>query len=131
MANSLLQSHLEIIENHINSVTQLLQGSASADLTPACMALQSAMLDFSKLMQHNQVKLDVDSALKARLRKASLSLASCRESLARRAALTQGALGMLMPASRQDTYTPATSRYARQPYGSAGRQSGEFQMTSV
>jgi hypothetical protein len=131
MSSSLLQSRLETIETHINRVTQLLQGSASSDLVPACTALQSAVLDFSSLMQQKSGKLDADPSFKARLHKASLSLASCRESLARRAALTQGALGTLMPATRQNTYSPAASGYARQPYGSAGRQSGEFQMASA
>jgi hypothetical protein len=129
MSSSLVQAHLEIIESHIDSVTQMLQGLASADLTPACTALQSAVLAFANLMQQKSAKLDADPSLKARLRQVSLSLASCRESLVRRAALTDGALGTLMPATRQDTYAPAANRYARQPYGSAGRQSGEFRVT--
>ncbi|MDR3371374.1 hypothetical protein [Rhodoferax sp.] len=131
MTSSLFQFHLETIETHINSVAQLLQSSASSDLTPACAALQSAVLALSSLTQQKSAKLDADPSLKARLRKASLSLASCRESLARRAALTQGALGALMPATRQDTYAPAANQYARQLYGSAGRQSGEFRATSA
>ena len=129
MSSSLLQAHLEIIETHIASVTQLLQGSSANDLTPACTALQSAVLDFASLMQQKSVELDAAPSLKARLRKVALTLASCRESLARRAALTDGALGTLMPATRQDTYAPAANRYAHQPYGSAGRQSGEFRVT--
>lgn len=129
MSSSLLQTQLEIIETHIESVTQLLLGSASTELTPACTALQSAVLALANLMQQQSAKLDVDPSLKARLRKVALALASCRESLARRAVLTDGALGTLMPATRQDTYVPAANRYARQPYGSAGRQSGEFRAT--
>ena len=129
MSSNLVQSYLESIETQINRVTQLLQGPASTELELACTALQSAVLDFSSQMQQMSGKLDADPSLKARLRRVSFSLTSCREGLARRAALTQGALGMLMPATRQDTYVPAASRYARQPYGSVGRQSGEFQMT--
>lgn len=131
MSSRLLQSHLDTIEAQISSVTQLLDSSASADLTSACAALQSAVLDFSGVVKQKSAHLDADSSLKAHLGRVSISLASCRENLARRAAFTQGALAALMPATRQDTYAPAASRYRQQPYGSAGRQSGEFRVVSA
>jgi len=131
MSSYLLQSHLDTIEAQIYSVTQLLQDSTSVDLVAACAALQSAMLNFSSVVQQKSANLEADPTFKARLCKVSISLASCRDSMARRAALTQGALAALMPATRQDTYSSAASRYGHQPYGSAGRQSGEFKVISA
>ncbi len=115
MSSRLLQSHLDTIESQISSVIQLLDGSASADLVSACAALQSAVLDFSGVVKQKSTHLDADPSLKTRLGRVSMSLASCRENLARRAAFTQGALAALMPATRQDNYAPATNRYGRKP----------------
>ena len=131
MSSRQIQSNLDIIEAHIHQVTQLLQQPASADLTLACSLLQATVLDFSRLMQQELVAQAVDIPLKLRLHKTAFALSSCREHLLRRAALTQSALSTLMPATRSDTYAPATGGYARQPYGSAGRQSGEFRMASA
>jgi hypothetical protein len=132
MSDKLIQSHLESIEKHIGQVTQLLSSPSSTDLTLACNALQAAVLGFSQLMPLKKPgQARSDPALTSRLRQTAQALAACRENLMRRAALNQGALGMLMPATRNDTYAPGAGRFARQTYGSAGRQSGEFRVTSA
>jgi len=131
MANFSTQSSLDIVETHLHQVTQLLLEPDSGDLLQASTALQAAVLEFSRLAQRAAAEFAKDPAFKRRLRKVSVTLASCRESLARRAFVTQSALSTLMPATRDTTYAPAANKFTRLPYGSAGRQSGEFRVISA
>ena len=131
MINFSIQSSLDLVETHLHQVTQLLLEPDSGDLLQASTALQTAVLEFSRLAQRATAGLTQDPSLKLRMRKMSVALASCRESLLRRTFITQSALSTLMPATRDNTYAPATGKFTRQPYGSAGRQSGEFRMTSA
>lgn len=126
-----LQLSLEVVETQIHQINQQLLAPDSADLLQASTALQAAVLELSRLVQRTPGGFSKDPSFKLRMRKMSVALASCRESLLRRAFLTQGALSALMPATREDTYSPAAGKYARQPYGSAGRQSGEFRVISA
>jgi len=131
MANHPLQSSLEIIETHICQISRQLLEPDSGDLLQTSTALQAAVLEFLRLVQRTPAAFTKEPSLKSRMRKMSVALVSCREALLRRAFLTQSALSTLMPATRDATYSPAAGNYARQPYGSAGRQSGEFRVVSA
>lgn len=131
MVSHSLQSSLEIVETHLKQITQQLLEPDSGDLLQASNALQAAVLEFSRLVQHTPAVFAQETSLKLRMRKISVSLASCRESLLRRTFITQSALSTLMPAALDTMYSPAAGKYARQPYGSAGRQSGEFRVISA
>jgi len=128
MASHSVQCQLDTIESQINQFSQSLFDPAAGDLLQAASSLQTAVLELSRLMQRGPTGLDKDPSLKVRVRKISVALTSCREALMRRAYITQSALSTLMPATRDATYAPAAGKYARQPYGSAGRQSGEFRV---
>ena len=131
MVSFSIPASLDTVETHLHHVTQLLLEPDSGDLLQASTALQAAVLEFSRLAQRAGADFSKEPALKPRLRKVSAALVSCRETLMRRAFITQSALSTLMPATRDHTYAPVSGKFARQPYGSAGRQSGEFRVTSA
>lgn len=131
MADNPIPSCLDTIETHLQHVTRHLLDPQSGDVLQASTALQAAVLAFSQLAQRAPQDFANEPQLKLRMRRMSVALASCRETLMRRAFITQSALGTLMPATRDHTYAPAAGQYARQPYGSAGRQSGEFRAISA
>ncbi|MBB1076530.1 hypothetical protein HUU62_19185 [Rhodoferax sp. 4810] len=131
MASHPIQSSLDVVETQIQQVAQLLLAPDSGDLLQASTALQAAILEFSRLTQRTPVGFAKEPSFKARLRKMSAALTSCRETLLRRTFITQSALSTLMPATRDNTYAPGAGQYTRLPYGSAGRQSGEFRVISA
>lgn len=132
MVKDLIQSHLDIIDTHINQVSRYLLDPSSGDLRQASVDLQEAVIALSRLPQLSSSNRQVESSLHMRLRQTKASFDACRETLMRRSILTESSLNTLMPATRSATYAaPATARYSRQPYGSAGRQSGEFRATSA
>ena len=131
MPSNSLQSSLENVETHIHQIHQQLLAPDTGDLLQASTALQAAVLAFSRLVQGSPAGFSQEPAFKLRLRALALALASCRETLLRRAFITQSALSTLMPATHEPLYSPAAGQYTRQPYGSAGRQSGEFRVISA
>jgi len=131
MPNRLIQSHLDTIETHISQVSHCLLNPGSGDLVQVSADLQSAVLDLSRLPQLAALDRQLASSLKLRMRQTMASFDACREALMRCSFLTESSLGTLIPATRNPTYAPAAARYTRQPYGSAGRQSGEFRAVSA
>lgn len=131
MLSRLIQSHLDTIEAHINQVSRCLLDPSSGDLVQTSADLQTAVLDLSRLPQLAALDRQLASSLKLRMRQTMASFDACREALMRRSFLTESSLGTLIPATRNPTYAPAAARYTRQPYGSAGRQSGEFRAVSA
>lgn len=127
MPNHLIQSHLDTIDAHLDQVSRCLLDPGSGDLVHASANLQAAVVALSRLPQMSAV----EPQLKLRMRHMMASFDACREALMRRRFLTESLLGTLIPATRNHTYAPATGRFTRQPYGSAGRQSGEFQVISA
>jgi hypothetical protein len=131
MINRLIQSHLDTIDTHISQISRCLLDPGSGDLVQASADLQAAVLALSRLPQLAALDQQLASSLKLRMRQTMASFDACREALMRRSFLTESSLGTLIPAMRNSTYAPAAGRYTRQPYGSAGRQSGEFQAISA
>ncbi len=131
MPNRLIQSHLDTIDAHLDQVSRCLLDPESGDLVHACANLQAAVIELSRLPQISSLNQELPSPLKLRMRQTMASFDACREALMRRSFLTEISLGTLIPATRNPTYAPAAGRFSRQPYGSAGRQSGEFQVISA
>lgn len=132
MVSGLIQSHLDVIDTHISQVSRYLLDPSSGDLHQASVDLQAAVLELARLPQLAAPDRQAPLSLNVRLRQTKASLDACRETLMRRTTLTESSLSTLMPATRSATYAaPATAKYSRQPYGSAGRQSGEFRATSA
>lgn len=131
MPNRLIQSHLDTIDTHLNQVSRCLLDPGSSDLVQASADLQAAVIALSRLPQLSVLDRQAISPLKLRMRQTMAAFDACREALMRRSFLTENSLGTLIPATRNSTYAPAAGRFTRQPYGSAGRQSGEFQVISA
>lgn len=131
MSHSNFTAQLEHVELQVAQVSETLIDMSLGDLPQVCKSMQAAIVDFSKLARQMPTQFKTDQPLQLRLRKVSASLMSCRESVIRRSAITQQALGALVPATRSDTYAPAAGPRSSKTYGSAGRQSGEFRMVSA
>jgi len=131
MLSRLIQSHLDIIETHMNRVFCCLLDPSADDLVQASAGLQAAVIELSRLPQLSGQDRQVTTSLKLRMRQTMSSFDACREALLRRSFLTDSSLSTLIPATRNSTYAPAAGGYTRQPYGSAGRRSGEFQVISA
>ncbi len=126
-----LQAYLDQIEAQLDEFSRALVGFQTESLVVASKALQTIAIELSKLMQQRSVDLRADPALHFRMKKIAASLALRRESLLRHAVIVERSLAALVPASQAGTYAPASGVYARQTYGSAGRQSGEFRALSA
>jgi len=124
MSDALVDS-LQKIELQVQRIAHLMAGAADEELLRACVDLQGQVSRFYALSP--ELASQRRGTLAMRLRKTAAALASCQENLARKAVLTQQTLQTLFPATRSDTYGAGPAARARQPYGSAGRQSGEFQ----
>lgn len=131
MPSRLIQSHLDTIDAKLDQVSRCLLSPDSGDLVQISANLQAAVLELSRLPQISVLQRQLAPTLKLRMRQTMASFDACREALMRRSFLTESSLGTLIPATRNQTYAPAAGRFSRQPYGSAGRQSGEFQVISA
>jgi hypothetical protein len=131
MLSRLIQSHLDTIETRIRQVSRCLLDPSADGLVQASADLQIAVIELSRLPQLSGLDRHVTTSLKLRMRQMMASFDACREALLRRSFLTESSLSTLIPATRNSTYAPAAGGYTRQPYGSAGRRSGEFQVISA
>ena len=125
------QAYLDQIELQLDEFSRALIGFQTESLIVASKALQTIAIEFSKVMQQQLVDLRADPALHFRVKRIAASLALRRESLFRHAVIVERSLAALVPSSQSGTYAPSSGLYARQAYGSAGRQSGEFKALSA
>lgn len=130
MNNTPISTRLATLEDQLAQVSAQLLQPPSAELTQACSLLQAAVIEFAQLMRQSPAAVTAQAPLQVRLRRVAAQLAVCREALVRRTVFTQQAFAALVPTARSHTYGPATGS-ARNPYASAGRQSGEFRMASA
>jgi citrate lyase gamma subunit len=120
------------VDVHLSDVSKAQFGSDPEGLVLACAALQRASVDFSRAVSQFKLKGAPDKVLKVRIQALAALLASRREALVRQSVMVEMALSALVPASVQHaTYAPKSGAYGRQPYASAGRQSGEFRAFSA
>lgn len=117
---------LDQIEAEIEQFASALRSHQTEHLTYAATTLQATVRELSSAPLRESTGTAENMAVRNRLKKIAASLLSQRESLLRHAVLTERSLAALMPASRKETYSPASGAYAGRTYGSAGRQSGEF-----
>lgn len=130
MSDAVLDSLAEV-EMRVQQVSHLMAGVAGDELVQACADLQLHANRFCTLAQEFLVQQPAAASLTMRLHKTAAALASCQENLARHAVLTQQSLQTLFPATKNDTYGVGVGARVRQPYGSAGRQSGEFHVITA
>jgi hypothetical protein len=86
---------------------------------------------FSKMLQQTAASLRSNPPAQLRVTRIGAMLGSMREGLMRHSVRVDRALAALVPATQNHTYAPNAGAYGRQPYGSAGRQSGEFRSLSA
>lgn len=127
MSDAIFFVSLEELDARLQQVAHLLVRASDGDLVTACDELHKQVGAFQALWQKAALAPPVPIPLALRLRKTAAALASVQQNLARRAVLTQQTLQTLFPATQSDTYSVGVGARARKPYGSAGRQSGEFQ----
>jgi hypothetical protein len=112
-------------------LSAVLSQNDANELMSASVQLHSLTVAFSKILSHVAIGLENNLSGQLRIRKINAVLGSLREGLMRHSAGVDRALAALVPATKNNTYTPKTGSFARQPYGSAGRQSGEFRAISA
>lgn len=122
---------IDQLDAQLQRIAQQMTHGAGGDLAYACGELQRQVCDFQTLYQKTVVTRPLSSAVSLRLRKTAAALAATQENLRRRAVLTQQALQTLVPATQSATYDASIGARARNPYASAGRQSGEFQVVAA
>jgi len=119
------------VEDQVQQLTQAMAASGPDALVAVADALQRALLDFSRLAQQVRPQTSWDAASKRRVKALAATLAMQRESITRRAALTELTLKSLLPSVQADTYAPPMGTSARSAYGSVGRRSGEFRASTA
>jgi len=107
---------------------ELAQPTSASSLEAAGASLYVQAFRLTALADKAQVATKKDAKLAQCLHHVAATLVSCQSQLARRAAINAQALQTLLPAARSDTYAGGIRHRAAQPYGSAGRQSGEFKV---
>jgi len=109
----------------------LAQPAPPSQLTASSDALNLQAFKLMALVKQTPSVATQDPSLVRGLRQVAASLAACQAQMARQVALTNQALQMLLPTTAGDTYTSALQGRSGQPYGSAGRRSGEFRAISA
>lgn len=112
MLPSQLESALIQIEAHCVAVAAAVAQGETSALLAASQTLRQTAQDFHALMQEASLQ-GAAPALRARLRLLATQIASQRENLLRRSALTDRALQTLLPThqSASGTYADARSAY--------------------
>jgi len=125
MNADLIQKTLDQVESSLTQLDVALREKDTQKLLTASNDVQRFAVELPKLLQ--QCRFSTDKATQQRMLRIVSLMGSRREALFRHTAITQRALTALVPASQENaTYKPVAGRFSRQPYGSVGRQSGEF-----
>lgn len=122
---------LSQVEDQVAQLTQALATPGPDALVAVTGALQRALQDFARLAQQVRAQTAWDAATRQRVKALAANLAMQRESIARRSALTDLALKSLMPSVQTDTYAAPMGGLGRSTYGSVGRRSGEFRVSTA
>lgn len=122
-----LDGQLSQFEAQLALLSEALAHNDANALVATSAQLQSMAVLFSKMLQQTSANLKRNAPAQLRVKKIGAMLGSMREGLMRHSVQVDRALAALVPATQNNTYSPNVSAYGRQPYGSAGRQSGEFQ----
>ena len=125
------ESQLSQLEAQLALLSAALVRNDSVELVSAAGQLQSLAVHFSKVLQQAGIGIKDYPPGQVRVKKIGAALGSLREGLLRRSVSVDRALAALLPAAQTDTYAPKARGYGQQPYGSAGRQSGEFRVLAA
>lgn len=125
------ESQLNLFEGQLALLSAALLSNDVHALVAAAGELQAMAVLFSKVLQPAAASLKNNPSARMRVKRLSATLGSMREALLRQSVRVDRALSALVPASQSHTYAPKTGVYARQPYGSVGRQSGEFRVLAA
>ncbi|MDD2880944.1 MAG: hypothetical protein PHQ58_10925 [Rhodoferax sp.] len=126
-----LDSQLSKFEAQLALLSAALIRNDANELVATSAELQSMAVMFSRVLQQTAASLRHNPAAMLRVKKIHAALGSIREGLLRQRVQVDRSLAALVPASQNNTYSPSAGGYGRQPYGSAGRQSGEFRALSA
>ena len=125
-----LDSQLSQFEAQLALLSEALLRHDARGLEAASVELQSTVVLFSRSLQAAAAQIRQSPPTQLRVKKIAAVLSSMRQGLLRQSVVVDRALGALVPAAKSTTYAP-NAGYGRQPYGSAGRQSGEFRALSA
>lgn len=126
-----LDSQLSDFEAQLALLSEALCRHDAHGLVAAANELQFMVVHFSRTLQHSAAQIKHSPTAPARVKKIAAALGSLRQGLLRQGVAAERALAALVPAAQCNTYAPNAGAYGRQPYGSAGRQSGEFRALSA
>ena len=132
MKVSIFESQLSQFDAQLALLSAALIRNDSNELVAAAGELQSMTVVFSKVLRQASADFKENPQAQLHVKKIAAALASMREGLLRRSVAVDRALSALVPATQQvDTYAPKMGAFASQPYGSAGRPSGEFKVLAA
>ncbi|MDD2808703.1 hypothetical protein [Rhodoferax sp.] len=125
------ESQLGQFESQLALLSAALVQNNPNELVAASAELQSMLVRFSKELMPFAKGIQGNKLAQWRVKKIAVALSAVRQGLLRQSVQVERALATLMPTSQNNTYAPSSGSYGRQPYGSAGRQSGEFRALSA
>ena len=120
MKNAVLQQ-LDLVEQKFNEVSALLASGDSEQLEVASAVLQAMAVEMMQAMSSHGRKPLRSPEVVRRIREVSIGIGLLRDNLARRSALVNQALSIVVPTHAKSTYAPASSLY-----GQPVQQSGAF-----
>lgn len=122
MSRDILQSKLDQIELALQQVSEAILRNQSQPMMSASADIQRLSVELAELMR--RFPQSSNKLAKARLLSLAAMMSSTRGALIRQGVMAERALATLMPSVQATTYKSASA--GRHPYGSVGRQSGEF-----
>ena len=125
-----LDSQLSQFEAQLALLSESLLRHDANEWVAMSTELQSMVVLLSKALQPAVAQIRQNPSAQLRVKKIAAALSSMRQGVLRQSVVVDRALGALVPAAKRNTYAP-NAGYGRQPYGSAGRQSGEFRALSA
>lgn len=124
--SSSIEAAFTEFEAHFEEVSQALISGEPMALVQASALLRQSALDFSGVMAQLNPTEQADPLLRSRLKLLARGLASRRESLIRRTAQVERALGSIVPSTRNTTYSQGS-----RPYAGTVRQTGAFKVLAA
>lgn len=126
MLPTAIEQPLAQIELQCDAMSAAVDSGEPTALEAASNALRQASVDFSRLLETFPQAALSDKELTSRVKKVAALMAIQRENLIRRTVSVERALHAMVPATRESTYSPASSLY-----GGATKQSGAFKGLSA
>jgi hypothetical protein len=126
-----LPSQLSQFESQLAFLCQSLVQPYPDDLLAAASELQATAVALAADIPAVASSIRNSAADQQRVKIMAAKLISLCEALSRQNVGIERALATLIPTAKTHTYPARSGLSSRQPYGSAGRQSGEFKPVSA